>query len=382
MAAKGKKRIFAAIALALLALVIAAGVLWALKPWRTGEESADQLTVHFIDVGQGESALMMCGGETLMIDGGGSAASQIVFSYLQKTLGLKRIDYMISTHPHADHVGGLAAALNACTVGTVYSPVDHVDEENRPFESLVKYAALQNKALTIPKVGDSFSLGGAEVTFLGPIQASPNMNDMSLVVRITYGETSFLFTGDAETAEEADLIASGVDLKSDVLKVGHHGSASSTGEAFLNAVSPAIALIGLGENNSYGHPSADVIARLEDRGVKIYRTDLHGDIILTSDGKSVSVTTEKIPKGPVTPVPAASPTPLPSPSSSPEARPTVRPNAPILTGAVYIGNSSSKKFHYPDCSSVADMAEKNKVPLYSREEAIAQGYAPCGRCRP
>ena len=418
MARKGRRRGPLLIgALAALVIVAALAALYfsgILRP-----RADERLTVHFIDVGQGEATVITCGGQALMIDGGGSGASQTIYHYLKKTLGLKRIDYMISTHPHADHAGGLSAALNACDVGAIYSPVTQVDEENRPFESLLKYAALQNLTLKVPAPGDSFTLGGAVVTFLGPLKPSANMNDMSLVARVSYGRVSMLFVGDAEAGEESDLLGSGMPLDSDVLKVGHHGSATSTGEAFLNAVSPSVALIGLGAGNAHGHPAASVISRLEEIGAAVYRTDLHGDIVLTCDGETMSVSTAKTPKNPVTPVPEITPSPAPAevptrpPAATPGAERTARPSetpagegttgppdrttpepsivpanpaAPAVpaepAGPAYIGNSNSHKFHYPDCSSVGDMKEKNKVPLSSREEAVAQGYEPCGRCKP
>jgi len=244
------------------------------------------LTIHYLDVGQADAAIILCGDEVLMIDGGNSSNSSFVYSYLTNTLGIKHIDYMIATHPHEDHIGGLSAALNACSVGTVYSPV--LEYDSKQFSSLVKYTTKQGVEITIPTVGDVFTVGEAMVQFLSPMKQYESTNDLSIIVRISYDETTFLFTGDAEWESENDLVNSNFDISSTVLKLGHHGSDSSTSYAFLQKVKPQYAIISVGADNSYGHPSEMVIGCLEDAGVLIYRTDLHGTIICESDGKNLT----------------------------------------------------------------------------------------------
>ena len=198
--------------------------------------SAENLVVYFLDVGQADAAILQCGDEVMMIDGGESSDSSLIYSYLTKTLGITHIDYMIATHPHADHIGGLSGALNACSVGVVYSPVTSYD--SKQFSSLVKYTQKQGRDLTVPEVGDSFAFGDAQVQFISPSQKYSNTNDSSIVVRIIHGINTFLFTGDAEWDAEHDMVDSGYDLSAAVLKVGHHGSDTSSSYVFLREVMP------------------------------------------------------------------------------------------------------------------------------------------------
>ena len=209
--------------------------------------SAENLLVYFLDVGQADAAILQCGDEVMMIDGGESSDSSLIYSYLTKTLGITHIDYMIATHPHADHIGGLSGALNACSVGVVYSPVRSYD--SKQFSSLVKYTQKQGLDMTVPEVGDSFAFGDAQVQFLSPMKEYSNINDCSIVVRITHGNNTFLFTGDAEWDAEHDMVDSGYDLSAAVLKVGHHGSDTSSSYVFLREVMPKYAVISCGKDN-------------------------------------------------------------------------------------------------------------------------------------
>ena len=253
--------------------------------------SAENLVVYFLDVGQADAAILQCGDEVMMIDGGESSDSSLIYSYLTKTLGITHIDYMIATHPHADHIGGLSGALNACSVGVVYSPVTSYD--SKQFSSLVKYTQKQGRDLTVPEVGDSFAFGDAQVQFLSPSQKYSNTNDSSIVVRIVHGINTFLFAGDAEWDAEHDMVDSGYDLSATVLKVGHHGSDTSSSYVFLREVMPKYAVISCGKDNSYGHPTEGVLSRLRDVGAQIFRTDLQGDVVFVSDGTTLSFGTEK-----------------------------------------------------------------------------------------
>ena len=177
----------------------------------------DDLHIYFVDVGQADAAIITCSDDVLMIDGGNVADSQLIFSVLRNTLGIEHINYMIATHPHEDHVGGLAAALNACSVDVLLTPVLKYD--TKAFRSMMKYAEAQNTVIQIPSAGNSFMIGSAQVEILGPTRHYENDNDMSIVCKITYGETTFLFGGDAEWDAEHDLVDSGADLKS-LLKGG------------------------------------------------------------------------------------------------------------------------------------------------------------------
>ncbi len=255
--------------------------------------------VHFIDVGQADAALVICDGVSMLIDGGNVEDSNLIYSYLQKQ-GITHLNYIVSTHPHEDHVGGLSGALTYATVGKVYSPVTSFS--TKAFKNFKQKVEAQGKTLTVPTPGESFSLGSATVTVLGPLKSSyEDVNDTSIVLRIVFGETSFLFTGDMEREAENDLIQNGTFLGATVLKVGHHGSHSSTSYTFLRQVAPQYAVISVGKGNSYGHPTEEVLSRLRDAEVEVYRTDMQGDILCISDGKTVTFTTAKHPTSPTNP---------------------------------------------------------------------------------
>lgn len=248
------------------------------------------LEVHFLDVGQGDCAVILCDGEVMVIDGGPRASADMVYGYIRNTLRLSRIEYIVSTHPHLDHVYGLSSVLNAAPVDLVLTPVTKWD--SKAFSYMVKYAERQGTPLSVPSDGDTFSLGGAAVTVLLCMPEaidSGRTNDASIVLRIDYGETSFLFTGDAEDWSEYTLLTNGVNLKADVLKVSHHGSSTASTMEFLREVSPEYAVISVGRENGYGHPHRETLNRLEAVGAKVLRTDEKGTIVMKSDGKKVAV---------------------------------------------------------------------------------------------
>ena len=222
----------------------------------------------------------------MIIDGVDSQHSSYIYSFLHNTIEVNHIDVMIASHPHMDHVGGLAAALNACNVDLIYSPV--LDYDTKAWNSVKKYAEIQGTPIVVPDAGDEFDLGELHVQILGPLHCYADMNNMSLIIKITFGNTSFLFTGDAEWEAEHDLLNVGVDLSADVLKVGHHGSESSTSYWFLREVSPSYAVISVGKENQYGHPSENTIRKLQDADVNIIRTDLSGLVECVSDGEQVA----------------------------------------------------------------------------------------------
>lgn len=327
--------------------------------------------IHFIDVGQADAALVLCDGQAMLIDGGNSADSSLIYSYLKKH-GVSHLDYIVATHAHEDHVGGLSGALNYATVGTAFCSVTSYDSE--AFNDFVKYLGKQNVSITVPAAGDSFKLGSAAVQILAPIKHSDDPNNMSIVLRIVYGDTSFLFTGDAEREEEQDILNAGYTLESTVLKVGHHGSDTSTTYPFLREIMPEYAVISVGNDNSYGHPTEDTLSRLRDADVKVFRTDMQGHIICTSDGKTVSFAVERNQDADTLQPPAPIVTQTPEPTDEPDD---------VLDGTDYVLNTKSKKFHYPSCSSVDDMSEENKAYYTgTRDELIDMGYDPCGRCHP
>ena len=248
------------------------------------------LEVHFLDVGQADSILVLCDGEAMLIDGGNRGDSSMVYAYL-KEQGVDHLEFIIATHAHEDHVGGLSGALNAATAGTAFCPVDKYS--TKAFNNFAKYLDAQGIGITIPSPGDAFTLGGAECVVLGPLDSKADENNISLVIRLVYGGVSFLFTGDAEREAELLMLDAGYDMTSAVLKVGHHGSDTSTTYPFLREVMPQYAVISVGKGNSYGNPSEATLSKLRDADVIVYRTDHHGTIVFWSDGEFLAVTTEK-----------------------------------------------------------------------------------------
>lgn len=326
------------------------------EPQMTGE-----LTVHFIDVGQADAALVTCDGMSMLIDGGNAEDSNVMYTYLKKH-NITHLDYVIGTHAHEDHIGGIAGALNFASVDTVYCPVTSYD--SRAFENFVKAAAKHDVQLQVPAAGTSFFLGDAVVTILA-VNESEETNNTSIVARIVYGEISFLFTGDAEYAVEQALVDRGAELASTVLKVGHHGSSTSSSYSFLWNVMPQYAVISVGKDNTYSHPEEEVLSRFRDAQTKLLRTDMQGDIVMTTDGQTLNITVSRNPDADTFGTAGENSTDADSFSAS------------------YILNTNSHKFHYPDCTAVGKMSESNKQEYYgSREELIAQGYDPCGICHP
>jgi len=247
--------------------------------------------VHYIDVGQADSALVLCDNKTMLIDGGNTDDSSLLVSYLKK-MGINYLDYVICTHAHEDHVGGLSGALSYANAGRVFAPESESD--SKAYRNFKKKVLAQGLKIEHPIDGDEFTLGSSNVQILGPIyEDEDDLNNTSIVLKITYGKTSFLFTGDAERDEEYDIIDEGYDLSATVLKVGHHGSETSSSYRFLREVMPEYAIISVEKNNSYGHPHKEPLSRLKDVGAEIYRTDECGDIIAESDGITVKIHTEK-----------------------------------------------------------------------------------------
>lgn len=332
--------------------------------------AVDLLTVHFLDVGQADAAILQCGDVSIMIDGGNSADSSLVYAYLSRALGLEHVDVIVATHPHEDHVGGLSGALEACTVGSVYSPL--TDYDSKAFDSFLQYTTRQNVPITVPSPGERIELGDLILEFLSPVRTYEDINDNSLVVRVLHGQNAFLFAGDAQWDAEHDMIDAGYDLRADVLKVGHHGSDTSSSYVFLREVMPTYAVISVGEGNAYGHPTEAVLSRLRDIGAMLYRTDLQGTITCISDGDTLSFSTQRRCDAGALWLAA-------------DTLASVKPgnmSAAAPQTSSYIGNRNTGKFHYADCSSVNDMKDSNQVSFDSRESAISQGYVPCKRCNP
>ncbi len=329
--------------------------------------SNSTFNIHFIDVGQADAALVECDGAYMLIDGGNKADSNTIYSVLKKA-NVSHLALVVGTHAHEDHIGGLPGAFNYATADTTLCPVKSYD--SKAFSDFKKYADSKGGGITIPSVGDTYSLGSATVTILG-VNSESETNNTSIVLKIQYGKTSFLFTGDAEREAEQVILNNGKDLSATVLKVGHHGSSTSTTYPFLREIMPEYAVISVGDDNTYGHPTENTLSRLRDAGVKVFRTDMQGDIYCTSDGKTVTFSVERNANantlgnaGTYTPPSETTP-----PTTSP---PATEPEEPAEM--VWIPTSGTKYHSNESCSN---MKNPSKV---TKEEAIDRGYTPCKKC--
>lgn len=245
------------------------------------------LKIHYIDVGQGDSELIQVNGKNLLIDAGPNESRDKLMSYLSKQ-NIKKFDYVIATHPDEDHIGGMGNVIKKYSIDKFYTPKKIVN--TRTFEYMIQQLKNKNMKIDTPTPGVQLNLGkNTDAEILAPNNKNyPDTNNYSVVLKITYGNTKFLFTGDAEKTSEMEMIDKNYDLSADVLKVGHHGSSNSTSQQFLDKVNPKIAIISCGKNNKYGHPHKITINKLKKKNIKIYRTDVNGTIILTSDGSKIN----------------------------------------------------------------------------------------------
>lgn len=325
-------------------------------------ETKSKLRVHYIDVGQADCILIQNKNENVLIDAGNRADYSDIKDYLD-TLNVKKINTFILTHPHEDHIGSAAQIIQNYNIGKVY--MTKASANSRVYKNLMTELDTKNINPLYPKAGDNFFIGETAFTFLGPVARYEDLNSMSLVVRADFGSNSFLFTGDATDESEHDMLKKKVNLESQVLKVGHHGSRDSSTYVFLKAVNPEYSVISCGDGNDYGHPHKEALSRLNDVGSTLFRTDKSGTIIATSDGKKVTWNTSGIKsnKEHVT-----------------NGNGLASKDDKIVYKESYIGNKNSHVFHKEDCSSLPK--EENQVKFSTRQKALNADYKPCGRCNP
>lgn len=332
------------------------------------DKSGNPLTVSFIDVGQGDSTFIaLPNGQTMLIDAGNPQDSGTILSVIKK-YGFSRLDYVVATHPHSDHIGGMAEVISAVDVGKLYMPKK--SHTTKTFENLVNTIANKGLSINTAKAGvNILDEGSLRIDILSPISDSySDLNDYSAVVKIVYGNTSFLFMGDAENSVEYELLNDNADISADIIKIGHHGSSYSSAESFISAVHPNYAVISCGTGNSYGHPHQETLALLQQKNVNVYRTDETGTITAVSDGETITLDKNAS---------------------------TIQANAPPVVQheevvqkseqdqssaggneVVYI-TKTGKRYHRSGCSSLS----KSKIES-TIEQARAKGLTPCQKCNP
>jgi competence protein ComEC len=339
--------------------------------------ASENLTVHFIDVGQGDSELLQFAGKNVLIDGSGQDAGPRVESYLRDH-GVSSLDLVVATHPHEDHIGGLITILNDIPIKQV---LDSGQTHTAPsFENYLNLIDQKGIPFAVAERGQTIDLDPSlKIEVLSPPATlfAGDLNQNSVVLRVTYNKVSFLFMGDAGVVAEDSIMAAGYDLKSDVLKVGHHGSSSASSPAFLSRVMPTSSIIEVGAGNDYGHPTSKTLGALQNTGTKVYRTDTNGNIEITTDGQSYIVTTEK----------QSWTTASTAPKSTASAVAWTDTAAASTTAATvsqghFVGSSKSDKYHYTSCSAAKRIKPANLVTFSSSADARAQGYVPCGICHP
>lgn len=413
------------------------------------------MEVHYIDVGQGDATLIKCNGHSLLIDAGDNSKGTTVQMYLKKQGVDKNLDAVIWTHPDADHIGGADVIVTKYDIGTIYQT--SLTADTKTYKELMDAIAYKGYKTVEPSVGDSFELGGALVTFLGPCSKYDNDNDNSIACLVQFGDSKFLFTGDAEQPAESAIVKANADLSADVYKVGHHGSHTSSSKELISKIKPTYAVISCSEDNSYGHPHSEVLNRLRKNNIQVFRTDEQGSIIATSDGKNITWNTmpsdtwkageakgngdaEKsneskskygtAPEGAIyignknnmklhkatcdglpqsqnqvlfdtledavaagytkdnqckkcIPFEGSTVESTSKGETEKEAPAPIVETPQVTSGSMYVLNTNSHKFHYPQCDSVGKMAAHNRKDYSgTRDEIIAMGYDPCGNCHP
>jgi len=342
--------------------------------------ASENLTAHFIDVGQGDSILLQFDGKNVLIDGGIQEMGPRVETYLRNH-GVSSLDLLVATHPHEDHIGGLITILRDFPVKQVLDSGQ--PDSSQVYETFLTLIDQKNISYNVAQRGQKINLDtNLKIDVLSPSSTlfSDDLNQNSIALKITYNKVSFLLMGDAGFEAENSIKSEGYDLKSDILKVGHHGSSSASGTSFLAKVKPAISIIEVGKGNDYGHPTQKTLSALQSIGSKIYRTDTNGNIIITTDGLTYSLSTQK-PSGNSASTTSQTKTSAYTPTVTQASSPIAAPSSNV-SGGPFVGSSKSDKYHYPSCSAAKKIKPANLVTFSNSAEARAQGYSPCGICHP
>ena len=328
-------------------------------PRMTGGEDP-KLTVHFIDVGEGDCTLLESDDEFVLIDAGERDYGEEVLRYIEDR-GADELKYVIATHPHSDHVGGLRTVIDGMDTENFITV--SCESDTYTWEKLLRAVDRNNINKIEAEVAQTYSFGEASITLMGPVSRDyESFNDLSVVTKVTCGDISFLVMGDAERESEYDIVDAGADLSADVIRCGHHGSSDASSDKLLRAVDPAFAIASCGEGNEYGHPHRETVQKFKTMGCPFFRTDEAGTIVAYTDGKSLRFEAEDQDLSSYT-------------YTSGEEKHTAEK-------LQYVGNKNSLYFHYSDCDGAMNMKEKNKVFFDSRDDAVAQGYTPCPGCMP
>ena|GEM_PF-160390 len=370
----------------------------------TSTPADKNLTIHFLDVGQGDSILIECNNSTMLIDAGESGQEEFILDYLQDQ-GISTLNYVIATHPHSDHIGGMDDILNNFQVD--YFIDSGYPHTTQTYEDMLTIIDQNDIPFEIAQAGQTIDFDPAvDIEVLNPgTTYSDDLNENSVVLKITYGDTSFLLMGDAGLETEENIMETGYYINSDILKVGHHGSQSGSGEAFISAVSPEVSVIEVGAENDYGHPDPEILERLQTVS-KVYRTDLDGTVTVTTDGSTYTVTTQKFDTPYVSPDPILTEinevTPTETSTSEPaKAQVTTSDTTDTSIGSNYENSGSistttsntidtdskllyaslkSDVYHSAGCHYVKRIKPENLITFNSQKEAEDAGYEACEYC--
>lgn len=336
-------------------------------------------TVYFFDVGQADCTLIISNRESMLIDTGDIETQDKVLQYLDN-VGINKIDYLVLTHPHADHIGGAPDIIKNYDVENILMP--NKTTTTKIFERVLDAISEKGNEITVPKQGDTYEIGDGTFTILTnqDIDWGDDLNYSSLILKVSFGDVDLIFTGDADKEIEENVLSSNADVSAEILKVGHHGSYTATCDNFLNTVNPEYAIILCGKGNSYGHPHDEIIQKLEQNNIKYYRSDLNGTIICSIYDGNIDFSTETNFDN-LQETDASQETDLEITSETEVSSQIVESDVSVDEERVYILNTNTKKFHDENCRHADRISEENKeIYTGSYEDLINRGYVACKVC--